>query len=114
MKNCPEWDALQLRSFLGYIYTVRTVNPEIFGERNQNVKMDKVREYFEPVFAWLLEWNLSEVMIPEPLEYIENSESYLLRLAPNPKLLTLNYMMATLVIYTFLFLFGYCVVTYLF
>ncbi len=101
MKKLPEWNKLNLRSHGGNIFTVRNVNTEIFGEQDNTVKLDKVREYFEPVFDWLLKWNLQDVMIPAPLKQIKDSNAYLLVLKPFPKVLTINYMLAVLTIVGF-------------
>lgn len=86
----PGWSYLLLRNSGAKIYTVRTLRREDFGEENKTVFDQKLRELFEPVFSWLLPWNLQDVMIPAKIKQIDNSLSFLLVLEPKLEILNIR------------------------
>ena len=94
MQKLPKWKELSLGKSFGSIYTVRNVKAEILGEQDAIMRMEKIKEYFETVFQFLLEWNLQDVMIPETIKQVKDSTSFLLVVKPFPKLLTMNYILA--------------------
>ena len=89
MKKESKWNELLLRNSGCKIYTVRTLNAEYFGEKDELIKKHRINEMFEPVFEWLLQWNLQDVMKPEFPMLIPNSISHLLIIKPMYAVLTI-------------------------
>jgi len=88
-KTKEEWYKYNLRvDWVNRIYTIINLPKEYFGEKDPNVILQKVDERTQPIFEFLSNYNLQDVMIPEIPKHIENSYSYLFIMKPNPKIIS--------------------------
>lgn len=105
MNRDPIWSSLLLRRSGTKIYTVRSLSYEYFGETDQNIYNQKIQELFNPVFEWLLLWNLQDIMISRIPVQIKDSLSFLLIIEPNLKILN-NKTMGIIISYLLIIFFG--------
>lgn len=81
-KNNDKWNLYRLRhDYLYRIYTVVSLENEVYAEENMFVEKVKLQERLEPVYNFLEEINLHEITKPVVTK-IEDSVSYLLVMKP--------------------------------
>ncbi len=88
-KKKEEWYTYRLRvDWIKRIYTTINLPKEFFGEKDPEVILQKVDERTQPIFAFLSDYNLQDVMIPEIPKHLPDTYSYLFVMKPNPKVIS--------------------------
>jgi hypothetical protein len=76
--------------WIGRIYTVVNLRAEDFGEADPTIREIRYREKAEPMYEYLTELNLHEVVSPT-VEYVPNTYSYLVKFVPRFEWLKLGW-----------------------
>ena len=103
-RDTDNWNKFKLRvDYIYRIYTVINLRAEDFGEADQYVKETRFREKAEPLYEYLTELNLHEIIRPV-IEYVPGTYSYLVKFVPRLEWLTFGWFMGF--IFKLAFLYG--------
>lgn len=98
-RDTPKWLLYKLRyDYILRIYTVINLRPEDFGEADQMIRELRYREKAEPMYEYLTELNLSEVITPV-VEYLPGTYSYLVKFIPKFEHLQFGWLMGFIIKY---------------